>query len=332
MTRIETTLIKYLDYLDSNAGRAATAMNRSKLANFNQAVHNYAVSRRNLSGNNTMNASQARQLLAAQAAAEAAKKQAAINKKAAFKTLRNEEYQARQATRSAANRAAAVARSTITAEAERKRAEINRIHRLTNQTLNANLRTLLGPSATYTSYAGLKALINAVNKNKNVKAAYLNKYREVHSGKVGVLNKIARSFRGPSVGRAKAGQGLARAGQGIRSAFGGLGNRLRTTRGIGMRRTALLGASQGRVNAAANAAAKNAAIRALAGYVKQASNPGYWGTWNAPKIKNNLNKKMNVNKKRRLSAQNINAIIAAAAITNTNQNRRARNALALYFA
>lgn len=55
MTAIQTSLNAYLKYLNSNEGRTRTNLNRAQLAEFNQAVHAYAVSKRNSSGNSTMN-------------------------------------------------------------------------------------------------------------------------------------------------------------------------------------------------------------------------------------------------------------------------------------
>lgn len=55
MTTIHASLNAYLRYLDSPAGRAQSTLNREQLAAFNEAVHKYAVSKRNSSGNSTMN-------------------------------------------------------------------------------------------------------------------------------------------------------------------------------------------------------------------------------------------------------------------------------------
>lgn len=55
MTAINTTLNAYLRYLNSNEGRTNTNLNRAKLADFNQAVHAYAVSKRKSQATSTMN-------------------------------------------------------------------------------------------------------------------------------------------------------------------------------------------------------------------------------------------------------------------------------------
>lgn len=55
MTAIHASLNAYLRYLDSPEGRTRTNLNRTQLAEFNQAVHAYAVSKRNSSDNSTMN-------------------------------------------------------------------------------------------------------------------------------------------------------------------------------------------------------------------------------------------------------------------------------------
>ena len=55
MTAIHASLNAYLRYLNSNDGRTRTNLNRAQLAEFNQAVHAYAVSKRNSSSNSTMN-------------------------------------------------------------------------------------------------------------------------------------------------------------------------------------------------------------------------------------------------------------------------------------
>ena len=54
MTAIHASLNAYLRYLDSPEGRQK-GFNRAHLVNFNQAVYNHAVSKRNSSGNSTMN-------------------------------------------------------------------------------------------------------------------------------------------------------------------------------------------------------------------------------------------------------------------------------------